>query len=110
MDADGLERHRIEGFLPVNDFLGQLHLGLGMVEFQKQSFSAAEQWFRSVYENFPDSSAAPEAMYWAGVSRYKGSNDPEALKNAGEMLKQKYPQTEWARKGSVWLPQPANAS
>ena len=103
MDPEGMERHRIEGFLPAEDFLAQLQLGLARIEFEKQNFSAAEKLYRWVYERFPASSAAPEGMYWAGVSRYKASKDAQDLTVTGKMLSEKYPDSEWARKGSVWL-------
>jgi hypothetical protein len=103
MDPDGIERHRIEGFLPVEDFLAQLQLGLAKIEFQRQNFPAAEKLFRSVYEKFPSASAAAEAMYWAGVAKYKASNSGQDLTETGKMLSEKYPDSEWARKGSVWI-------
>ncbi len=43
IDAQGEERHRIEGFLPANDFLAQLLLGLGHSAFARGDFSEAER-------------------------------------------------------------------
>lgn len=103
LDPEGVERHRIEGFLPVDDFLAQLELGLGKLHFQHQNYGEAEKHLRSVCEAFPRAGAAPEACYWAGVSAYKGSNDPRFLGSAARALKERYPDSEWARKASVWL-------
>ncbi len=102
LDADGTERHRMEGFYPVEDFLAQLELGLGKIAFQTGDYSKAEPYFRTVYEKYPQSGAAPEAAYWAGVSSYKESNKPERLGETAKLLKEKYPESEWNRKASVW--------
>ena len=60
---DGVERHRIEGFLPVDDFLAQLKLGLGKTAFQRGEFEEAERWHRQVIADHPQSEPAPEALY-----------------------------------------------
>ena len=41
-------------------------------------------------------------MYWAGVSRYKASNDGSALKATAQAFKQRYSDTTWAKKASIW--------
>lgn len=102
LDPDGVERHRIEGFLPVQDFLAQLTLGLGHLAFQAGRWSDAEPHFREVVARFPDSEAAPEALYWAGVSRYKETKDNAALKETSRAFDQQYQETSWAKKASVW--------
>jgi len=102
LDPEGVERHRIEGFLPVDDLLAQLDLGLGKLHFQHQDYGEAQKELRTVCESFPKSGAAPEACYWAGVAAYKGSNDAKHLASAARALKEKYPDSEWARKASVW--------
>jgi TolA-binding protein len=102
LDPDGVERHRIEGFLPVDDFLAQLDLGLGKLHFQRREFGKAETILRSVCETFPKSGAGPEACYWAGVAAYKASDDPKHLASTAKALKDGYPESEWARKAAVW--------
>lgn len=103
LDPDGVERHRMEGFLPVDDFLAQLELGLGKLHFQHQNYGEAEKRLRSVCDRFPQAGAAPEACYWAGVSAYKGSNEARHLGSTARVLKERYPDSEWARKASVWM-------
>jgi len=103
VDAEGEERHRVEGFLPVEDFLAQLELGLGKLKFHQKRFTEAEKRFVSVCDGSPESGGAPEACYWAGVARYKETDDASHLGRAGELLKERYPESEWARKASVWL-------
>ena len=70
IDGDGQERHRIEGFLPVDDFSSQLALGLAHAAFKRGDYAMAEELFRAVVHTYPQTDAAPEALYWAGVSKY----------------------------------------
>jgi hypothetical protein len=102
IDPEGNERHRIEGFLPAEDLVAQLALGLGHSAFARERWDEAERWFRDVVDRFPDSEAAPEALYWAGVARYKGQGDASALRSTAGAFKQQYQQTSWAKKASVW--------
>ncbi len=102
LDADGVERHRIEGFLPVEDFLAQLEVGLARLEFEHKQYAGAAKRFRAVCDGRPQTGVAPESCYWAGVSDYKATNDPKHLKATAELMKARYPESEWARKASVW--------
>ena len=102
VDQHGEERHRIEGFLPADDFLGQLTLGLAQSAFARGEFGDAEPLFREVVEHYPQTEAAPEALYWAGVSRYKGANDATALAHTAREFATRYQTTSWAKKASVW--------
>jgi tetratricopeptide (TPR) repeat protein len=102
LDPEGVERHRIEGFLPADDFLGQLMLGLGKIYFQEQKWADAQKTFRKVYEELPESDAAPEALYWVGVARYKETGDPTALKETARAFSTRYTDTSWAKKASIW--------
>jgi TolA-binding protein len=102
VDPSGEERHRIEGFLPVEEFLPQLALGLAKSAFARQQFAEADRRFREIVERYPDSDAAAEALYWAGVSRYKATNDAAGLAHTAEAFAQRYQNTAWAKKASVW--------
>jgi TolA-binding protein len=82
--------------------LAQLGLGLGKAMFKQEKFAEAEKRFREVVQNYPSTEAAPEAVYWAGVSAYKATNDGGKLKETHQFLQQKYPSSEWARKAIVW--------
>lgn len=53
-------------------------------------------------QKLPKSDSAPEAQYWAGVSRYKRSNDGADLKKTAEAFKRKYSDSTWAKKASIW--------
>ena len=102
VDADGHERHRIEGFLPADDFLSQIDLGLGHAAFKRGDYGQAEASFRDVARKYPKTDAAPEALYWAGVAKYRSSDDPAALKETAGLVSREYPESTWAKKASVW--------
>jgi TolA-binding protein len=102
LDEDGAEQHRIEGFLPAEDFLAQLELGLAKRHFKHQEFGEAATLFRSLCERSQGAGAAAEACYWAGVAAYKADSDASHLKETAAVLRRRYPDSEWARKASVW--------
>ena len=107
LEPDGTERHRIEGFLPTEDFLAQLMVGVAKTAFARQEWDRAEKLYREIVEKFPSATTAPEALYWTGVSRYKASHDPTALRETAEEFTRRYTDSEWAKRSSIWLPQPA---
>jgi len=102
LDELGEEQHRIEGFLPADDLLAQLKLGLGHAAFARGRFADAENWFKQVLDEHADSDAAPESMYWAGVSHFKATNDGSVLADTARQFTERYQDTPWAKKASVW--------
>ena len=104
LDSEGVERHRIEGFLPGDEFLAQLHLGLGHLAFQANRWHEAQSHYREVVKDFAETDAAPEAVYWEGVARYKETGDAGALRETAEAFDKKYQDSIWSKKASVWKP------
>jgi TolA-binding protein len=102
LDSEGQEQHRIEGFLPRDEFLAQLLLGLGHSAFHHQEWSEAESWFRELMQELPETDAAPEATYWAGAARYKDSGDAGALAETARTLSSRWGESAWTKKASVW--------
>ena len=102
LDPNGEEFYRVEGFLPLDDFLAQLMLGRAHMDFKQAKWPEAEKRFREIVDKLPKAEAAPEAMYWAGVSRYKGTQDATALKETGKSFTQRYQDSSWAKKASIW--------
>jgi TolA-binding protein len=102
IDPPSTERHRIEGFLPKTDFSSQLELGLAKAAFGRGAFAEAQRMFAEVLAKYPDTEAAPEAQYWAGVSRYKGTGDAAALGETEKRFRERYADSTWAKKASVW--------
>jgi hypothetical protein len=102
LDSDGVERHRIEGYLPKTEFRAQLEMGLARVAFMNKAWADAERRYGKVLELYPNSKAAPEALYWKGVSRYKETNDHTLLSGLAEQFKEEYPDSVWALKTLAW--------
>jgi hypothetical protein len=102
MDSDGVERLRIEGYLPKEEFHAHLEMGLARVAFMRKKWADAERRYTEVVERYPDSKVAAEAVYWKGICRYKQTNDHTVLGVVPEQLKEKYADTVWAMKASVW--------
>ena len=98
-DERGTEHHRIEGFLPKDDFLAQVRLGLAHAARAGGDFPTAEQLYGELAS---EGDLAAEATYWAGVSKYKRTNDPAALGETATRIREKYPDSTWAKKASVW--------
>jgi Tetratricopeptide repeat len=102
LGPDGKEHHRIEGFLDTEDFLSQLTLGLAKISFARQEWDRAAERYGEVLDRFPATDAAPEAQYWRGVTRYKATNDAAALGETARAFQERYADSTWARKASIW--------
>ena len=102
LDPDGTEHHRVEGFLEASDLLAQLKLGLGKTAFDGKQWQEAERHFRQVVDQHAKTDAAQEALYWAGVSRYRATGDAGALGETAAALDEQYPNSTWAKKASIW--------
>jgi hypothetical protein len=95
LDYYGKEHHRTVGFFPPEEFIPNLILGMGKVDFDTGQFNDGILLFDRLLADHPKSAAAPEAIYLRGVSRYKSTHDAKPLKEAYEKLKAEYPASEW---------------
>ena len=102
LDSNGVERHRIEGYLPNDEFRAQLEMGLARVAFMNKNWADAERRYAEVLDRYPKSKVAPEALYWKGVSHYKATNDHTVLGELPQQFEQKYPDSVWALKTAAW--------
>ena len=102
LDENGKERHRIEGYLPKDEFAAQLLLGVARVAFMQKKWKDAEALYSQILNDYPKSTAAPEAVYWKAVSHYKATNDHTVLGEVPKTLQQKYPDSVWAKKAIPW--------
>jgi hypothetical protein len=100
-DEAGKAHFRIEGYLPPEDFIAQLALGLGRYEFDRQQFAGAIHHFEEVARRHRGSDAGAQALYWLGVARYKQSKDPSQLRPSWDELIRSYPGNEWAKRANV---------
>jgi TolA-binding protein len=103
LDADGVERHRLEGYLPPDEFRAELEIALARVAFMNKKWADAERMYAEVVDRFPNSKVAPEALYWKGVSHYKATNDHTVLGELPGQFDEKYPDSVWALKTAAWV-------
>jgi len=102
MDSGGVERYRIEGYLPKKWFRARLEMGRARVEFMHKKFADAEKMYTSAIEEHGDTGVVPEAIYWRGVCHYKATNDHTVLGGVAKELAERYPGDEWTLKSSPW--------
>ena len=102
LDSDGVERFRIEGYLSREEFRAQLEMGLARVAFMHKQWAEAERRYSEVLDRYPNTKAAPEALYWKGVSHYKATNDHTVLGELPGKFKERYPDSLWAAKTAAW--------
>ncbi|MBI5575032.1 MAG: hypothetical protein HY896_01570 [Deltaproteobacteria bacterium] len=102
LDADGKEHHRFMGYVPTDDLISNLGLGLGKIFFDTDRMAEAIMQFKTVIERHPDAGPAPEAVFHLGVAGYKHSHEAKELRQAYETLKAKYPQSEWTRRAEPY--------
>jgi hypothetical protein len=100
LGPDGNVYTEWNGFLPPTLYLAQLLLGLGKAALKQDRFEEAARFFDEVAANHPGTDAAAEALYWAAVSRYKGSHDGADLLSGWEKLRGNYPESVWRIKQS----------
>jgi hypothetical protein len=109
LSPKGVERFRIEGYLPREEFRPGLEMGLARVAVMSKRWDEAERWYSHIVDGHADSSWCPEAIYWRGVSRYSASHDPAPLGQTAEELMQRFPESIWAKSASVWAAAPSPA-
>ena len=102
LDFYGKEHQRTVGYLPPEEFIPSLLLGMGKVDFDTDQFNDAILHFDRMLAEYPNSLAAPEAIYLRGVCRYKASHDAKPLKEAYEKLKAQYPASEWVKRAEPY--------
>lgn len=103
LDPAGAERYRLEGYVPRDEFSGQLELGRARLAFVEKRWQAAEDIYQGIADDWSQTTAAPEAVYWVGVCFYKRTQDHTRLGPMAEQLRDRYPGTIWAKKASIFL-------
>jgi hypothetical protein len=97
---DGMVDHEWNGYLPPALYLAQLLLGLGKAALKQDRLEQAAARFDAVADLYPFSEAAPEALYWSAVARFKGSHDGQDLQHGWARLRGRYPESAWRIKQS----------
>ena len=98
LDQQGMEHHRTVGFFDAEALIPSLLLGMGKVQYDSNKFNESLVYLEKLLAEYPESDSAPEAIFLAGVSRYKGTNNPLPLKEAYEQLQKTYPASTWTKR------------
>lgn len=102
LDPTGVERYRIEGYLPKDWFRARLEMGIARVAFMKKKFADAQQIYASIAGRFSNLALAAEALYWRDVCKYKAANDHTVLEPVAKELAEKFAGNEWQLKSIPW--------
>lgn len=103
LDPNGLERYRLEGYVPRDEFRAQLELGRARLAFVEKRWQAAEEIYQGIVDTLGQTTAAPEGVYWAGVCYYKRTQDHSRLTPMAQELQRRYPGTLAAKKSLVFI-------
>ncbi len=98
LDPDGKEHQRTVGFLPPEELIPSLLLGIAKSYFNRERFGEALSTLDQILRDHPQSDSAPEAIYLRGVCGYKNTHHPQSLKEAYEYLQANYPSNEWTKR------------
>lgn len=98
LDPDGRVLSRWPGLIPPEELLAQLDLGEALVGLRRGRFEEALALLNRAVTDWPESVAAPEALYWAGNVRYVMDGDRGALDRDRERLLKRYPGSAAAKR------------
>jgi outer membrane protein assembly factor BamD (BamD/ComL family) len=102
LDPEGRERYRIEGYLPKDEFFAKLIAGQARIAFMQKKWTEAERLYNDILQRFPKTSAGAEAIYWAGVSHYKATNDHTGFSKVVSDLNASHPDSQWTKAAQAW--------
>jgi hypothetical protein len=100
LDGEGNLLHQNVGYFEPHEFLAEFLSGCARVAAGRGDWKAARKSFEQVAERWPESHAAPAALYWAGVAGMRDSGEAEALMTPWKRLLEQYPRDAWAMKVS----------
>jgi len=100
LNHDGFELYHFDGFLPPPEFMARTLCGYAMAYLRLKRFDQAEAIYADVLTRFSTTYAAPEALYYLGVARYRRDPDSDELLTQWANLRSRYPSSEYRVKQS----------
>jgi len=97
LDAEGKEHYRAIGFFTADDLIATFMTARGRWALDLDQLADARAIFEEVISCYPDKDAAAEATFFLGVAQYKMDHDPKHLREAYDILKEKFPQSMWTK-------------
>lgn len=101
-DEKGEELERCVGYLPPEDLIPQIMVSTALADFHLGRLDEAIGEFEQLIDQYPKSEFAPEAEYFLAVSKFRKDGDMTVLSEICTTLTDKYPDSIWAKKGSIW--------
>jgi hypothetical protein len=98
LDANGKEHSRTIGFIAPVEFIPTILLGIVKTNFDLREYDKAASNLERIVNDYAQSFAAPEAIYYRAVCGVKVGHDIPGLKKAYERLAKDYPQSEWVKR------------
>ena len=102
LDPSGKEHNRTVGFMPPEEFIPALLLGIAKTWFDGDQFPEAIEFLERLLLEYPKSGSAPEAVFLRGVAGFKATHVAGTLKGAYERLKAEYPGSEWVKRAEPY--------
>jgi hypothetical protein len=102
LDAKGKEHHRSVGFLPPEELIPSLLLGIAQYHFEVERFAESLKCLEQLLTKYPKSKSAPEAIFIKGACSFKNTHNPGLLKEAYQELSAVYPQSEWTQRAAPY--------
>jgi tetratricopeptide (TPR) repeat protein len=102
LDADGKVHYNTTGFIPPEEFVPIFLVGKARWYFDAGQLAEARATLEEMLSRCPQASAAAEAVFFLGVTKYKMTHDPKPLRAAYDELKAKYPQSDWTRRADPY--------
>ena len=102
LDSNGKEHYRTVGFLPPEELIPSLLLGMSKIDFNTERCESVIAECDKLLASYSKSMAAPEAIYLRGVCRYKKTHNPKSLKDTYEQLADEYPNSEWTKRAQPY--------
>lgn len=100
--SDGIELHRVTGYLPPDDMLIYLNLGLALDALYHRSWPHAYDLLDQAVAKYPSAKNVPEALWWRGVAAFrKSGGDLSALADAWSVLRSEFPFSQWADRADI---------
>lgn len=108
-DSNGHVFSRIDGFLPPDEFLARLSVGVGAVECGLAETPPAETHVDAAPAPAPAWASAPgggsevaaQALYWQAAARFRRTGDTRRLRADWQAIASRFPNSVWALRTRV---------
>lgn len=96
---EGREQRRSTGYLPPQQFVGEMALALVQEALTSEEFETAHARAQdAVQRTDGDATRHPEASYWEAVTAYKASHDQDKLIAGWKQLLAEQLHSDWAKR------------